>query len=145
MIQVELSEDFDPLPNFIFSEITDCITRIFLDFNKNKGFIHLIIVSDKNLRKMKKKYFDVDVFTDVITFNLEDDIDNTEGEIYVSWERVSENAQIYQIKTEHEFRRVVIHGTLHLLGFDDQSKIEKSKMTELEDKYLSLSKSFFIT
>lgn len=145
MIQVELSEDFDPLPNFIFSEITDCITRIFLDFNKNKGFIHLIIVSDKNLRKMKKKYFDVDVFTDVITFNLEDDIDNTEGEIYISWERVTENAQIYQIKTEHEFRRVVIHGTLHLLGFDDQSKIEKSKMTELEDKYLSLSKSFFIT
>ena len=143
MIQVEISEDFDPLPKLIPSEMSECISKIFSDHEKTDGSVHLIIVSDDILRKMKKQYFGLDVYTDVMTFNLEENGETTEGEIYVSWERVVENSKSFSVNIEHEFRRVIIHGTLHLLGYEDQSIIQKSRMTDLENKYLTQTNSFF--
>ena len=90
------------------------------------------------LLKLKKQYFQIDVLTDIITFNLEENGDPIEGEIYISLNRVSENAMEYKQDPDRELKRVIIHGFLHLLGYDDQTAEEKKAMTNLEDHYLNL-------
>ena len=93
--------------------------------------------NDNKLHQLKKQYFHQDVLTDVITFNLEDEGDPLEGEIYISLTRVSENAREFKQEIERELKRVIIHGCLHLLGYDDHTLEEKKAMTILEDHYLS--------
>ena len=73
----------------------------------------------------------------VITFNLEEEGDSIEGEVYISLKQVSENAREYKQDVEIELKRVIIHGLLHLLGYDDQTTKEKKAMTRLEDHYLN--------
>ena len=81
----------------------------------------------------------MDVYTDVITFNLEDEGEPLEGEIYISWDRVKENAKIFKVDLDKELQRMIIHSSLHLVGYEDNTIDTKSKMTQLEDKYLSLN------
>ena len=77
------------------------------------------------------------MLTDIITFNLEEERAPIEGEIYISLNRVLENAREYKQDNKIELKRVIIHGFLHLLGYDDQSPEEKIIMTKLEDHYLN--------
>ena len=98
-----------------------------------------IILSNKFLlNKLKKNYFNVDQFTDVITFNLENENQPIDGEIYISIDDVLDNADKYKQSFNLEFKRVLIHGGLHLLGFEDNTDEKKSIMTELENKYMVL-------
>ena len=83
---------------------------------------------------MKKKFFNEDVFTDVIAFNIEND--PFEGEIYISYHRVQDNAERYNQKFQDEFKRVIIHGLLHLCGHEDSTRTEKKNMRLIEDKFL---------
>ena len=83
---------------------------------------------------MKKEYFNQDVYTDIIAFNIDED--PFEGELYISHDRVSDNAKKFNQTFEGELKRILIHGTLHLCGFDDQTKEDKSKMTSMEEDYL---------
>ena len=102
----------------------------------NDGKVSIILSNKKYLNKLKKKYFNLDVFTDVIAFNLEDKNDCLDGEIYISIDDVKENAKIYSNSFNNEFSRVLIHGVLHLVGYDDNNEKEKKIMKNLEDKYL---------
>ena len=81
-------------------------------------------------------YFDVDQYTDVIAFNLEDDGKQIEGEIYISIDDVLENSKLFSTSFDNEFKRVFIHGILHLIGYDDNNKKNIKIMRKLEDKYL---------
>jgi rRNA maturation RNase YbeY len=99
------------------------------------GKINIIITDDESLREMKLEFFNEDVFTDVIAFNLEQD--PFEGEIYISSDRVEDNAKIYKQRFEDELKRVIIHGLLHLCGHKDSTTFEKENMNLLEDKFLS--------
>ena len=99
------------------------------------GKINIIITDDESLREMKLEFFNEDVFTDVIAFNLEQD--PFEGEIYISSVRVEDNAKIYKQRFEDELKRVIIHGLLHLCGHKDSTTSEKENMNLLEDKFLS--------
>ena len=101
--------------------------------------LDFILVNDSFLIEMNKKYLDHDTFTDIITFDLSDD-DQKEGEIYISLERVQENARKFEVDVPKELHRVIIHGLLHLLGYNDHSVEEKKVMREKEDHYLSLLK-----
>ena len=103
-------------------------------FGYNSGSVNIIVLDDESLRKMKKKYFEEDVYTDVITFNLNED--PFEGEIYISYHRVIENARLFSKKFENEFKRVLIHGLLHLCGFEDYDVDMKAKMTEMENLFI---------
>ena len=143
MIKIDISEDYDPLPKFYSERIKSCINTILIDHKMENGFIHFVIVNDNFLHKMKKKYFNMDVFTDVMTFNLEDESENLDGEIYISWDRILENAKKLEIMPNDEFKRIIIHGVLHLIGYDDQTDKDKSKMTELENLYMSQHKMDF--
>ena len=111
------------------------LLELVLSDNKHRAAeINIIITDDDSLRLMKKEYFDQDVYTDIIAFNIDED--PFEGELYISHDRVSDNAKKFDQTFEGELKRILIHGTLHLCGFDDQTKEDKLIMTSMEEDYL---------
>ena len=118
------------------SDSINCLINLVLSANNLLlGKVDIIITNDNTLRKMKKEYFNQDLYTDVIAFNIEED--PFEGEIYISHERVKENAKKYNQNFHQEFKRVIIHGALHLCGYNDCDESEKLQMTSMENNYLS--------
>ena len=143
MKQVKIYNDYDP--KFLFN--SESIKNLILNvFEKKVKLIELSIILTNNisLSNLKKKYFNVNQFTDVIAFNLSDKKDCIEGEIYISIDDVKENAKIYSESFENEFKRVIIHGGLHLLGFDDSTEHEKQTMKNLENIFLNKFKESII-
>jgi|TARA_B110000116_G_C16612602_1_gene480116 probable rRNA maturation factor len=114
--------------------IRGLLELVLSDNNHPSAEINIIITDDNSLRLMKKEYFNQDVYTDIIAFNIDED--PFEGELYISHDRVKDNAKKFNQTFEGELKRILIHGTLHLCGFDDQSTKEKSKMTSMEEDYL---------
>lgn len=96
-------------------------------------FLHF--TSDEKMLEINNKYLKHDYFTDIITFDLRDNVSN-DAEIYISVERVYENAMLLSLENEEELYRVCIHGMLHLAGFEDKTEAEKKEMRSLENKYL---------
>ena len=136
MINAQIKFQIKEKINFDNEWILAIWKKILCDNNIFNGVVTIIISNDDFLRKLKLKFFNQDVLTDVIAFNLEDENDPIEGEIYISFNRVKENAKEYNEKFVNEFKRVMIHGCLHLIGFDDGTNEEKKEMTYLENKYL---------
>ena len=103
----------------------------------SKAKINLIFAKDELLNNLKIEYFQKDHLTDVIAFRINDYTDTeVEGEIYISLERAIDNAKEYDEEVSRELARLIIHGTLHLLNYKDNTDNEKFIMTELENKYL---------
>jgi probable rRNA maturation factor len=103
--------------------------------------INYIFCNDEYLLSINKEYLDHDYYTDIITFDSRDDKnEDIEADIFVSIERVKDNASTLNIPFELELRRVMVHGLLHLLGYHDKSEQETSEMREKEEAYLSLQK-----
>jgi rRNA maturation RNase YbeY len=101
------------------------------------GEINFIFCSDLFLLEINRQYLKHDYFTDIITFDYSAwKIVN--GEIYISIDRVRQNADSLKVKFQDELRRVIIHGVLHLLGFLDHTKPQKKQMRKKEDACLSL-------
>ena len=104
---------------------------------RRSSSLSVILVSKAELRAMKATHFGQDMFTDVIAFNLNDpENEIIEGEIYLSPEQIRENAGEYRVSFEQEFFRVLIHGCLHLCGYEDRTKTEKSIIQARENGYL---------
>ncbi len=100
--------------------------------------VTIIFGSDTLISDLKKRYFQLNQWTDVISFRLNDyDQSNLEGEIYISLPMTRENAKKYNEPYERELARLIIHGTLHLLGYKDTLEIDKYKMTKMEENYLN--------
>ena len=108
----------------------------------NEGFklvnINIILCSDEHLLEINKKHLNHNYYTDVITFDLSDKNNEVDGEIYISLDRIRENKKVYKVSLFAEFQRVVIHGVLHLVGYDDHSKKDISIMRNKEQLYLSI-------
>ncbi|MGF1922693.1 MAG: rRNA maturation RNase YbeY [Bacteroidia bacterium] len=99
--------------------------------------LNFILCSDDYLLRINQDYLQHDDYTDVITFDNSEELKTIVGDIFISIDRIKENAQQFNSSTEKELRRVMIHGTLHLLGYKDKTKAAKSQMTAKEDHYLS--------
>jgi len=97
--------------------------------------ISIIFCSDEYLRKINKEYLKRDYYTDIITFAFNNK--ETSGDLYISIERVFENANIYKVNRDNEINRVIIHGLLHLCGYDDNNLKNRKKMREKENYYLN--------
>ncbi|MEI8201558.1 MAG: rRNA maturation RNase YbeY [Bacteroidota bacterium] len=111
------------------------IKEVIKSENKVSGNISIIFTCDDYLQQINIKYLNHNTLTDVITFNYnEGNVIN--GDIFISVERVKENAVFYNQLFYNELHRVIVHGILHLLSYKDKSNIERWKMEKLEDKYL---------
>ena len=111
------------------------ITNTIKEENKRIGELTFIFCSDAYLLSINQEYLNHNTYTDIITFNNSED-DRIIGDIFISLERVHENALRYKVSEEDELHRVMIHGTLHLLGYTDKGKDAKALMTSKENYYL---------
>ena len=136
MISVQLIYDIEKATDVDNDWLNSTCKNILNDKNHDTATISIILTNDKQLLQLKKQFFKQDALTDVITFNLEEDNDPIEGEIYISLNRVSANAREFKQDIRKELKRVIIHGILHLLGYDDQTPEDKKAMTRLENHYL---------
>ena len=116
------------------------IENIFKKEGKRLQSINFIFCSDEYLRAINKSYLRHDYYTDIITFQFSKDGKPIEGEIYISVDRIVENALSFRESRKREVHRVIIHGALHLCGYKDKLNGERKMMREREDFYL---KSYF--
>ena len=102
---------------------------------KGLDAITYIFCSDDYLLSINETYLKHDDYTDIITFPY--NADPIEGDVFISVERAKENAAKFNVSETEEIHRLLVHGLLHLLGYEDKSPESKKKMTELEDHYLA--------
>ena len=102
------------------------------------GNINFVFCNDAYLHKINVEYLNHDTFTDIITFDNSDDFSTIEGDIYISIERITDNARKFSRPFDEELHRVLVHGILHLVGYSDKTPLLKSHMRKKEDEYLSL-------
>jgi probable rRNA maturation factor len=99
--------------------------------------LNYIFCSDAYLLQINQQYLDHDTYTDIVTFDNSEEEGKIVSDIFISIERIRENAVKFNVSETNELHRVIIHGALHLLGYTDKSVTDKQKMTQKEDLYLS--------
>jgi len=119
------------------SKFSDWVNRILISESKSLGVLSFIFCDDVYLNKINVDYLDHDTFTDIITFNY-CDLDTVSGDIFISIERVKENAVNFNVAFDNELKRVMSHGLLHLIGFNDKSDAEKKIMRLKENQKIEL-------
>ncbi|TVR40037.1 MAG: rRNA maturation RNase YbeY [Bacteroidia bacterium] len=102
------------------------------------GQIQFIFCTDDYLLEINKRYLDHHTYTDIITFDYTEELNSLSGDIFISFDRVKENAKKYQQCILTELHRVMAHGVLHLAGYKDKTPAQKQTMRQKEDYYLSL-------
>ena len=133
MIDINIINDYGNKISFKTKLINKLIENLLFKHDTLDAKISIILSNKILLNKLKKDYFNLNHFTDVIAFNLEEDKNPLDGEIYISIDDVLENSGQYKVTFNNEFKRVIIHGLLHLLGFKDETNKQKNEMTKLEN------------
>ena len=133
MIQFELEIEFSLKKR---RKIKEWLNAIAFEENNKIENLNFLIVDDKRMIHFNKTYLNHNYPTDIITFNTSEN-KKISGDIIISLERVEENAKEYKVGLEEELWRVMVHGLLHLLGYNDKSKEEKEKMRKKENYYLN--------
>lgn len=100
--------------------------------------IQFVFCDDAYLLTMNQEYLQHDTLTDIITFRYQEHPLPLESDIYISVERVQENANTFGVSMEHELYRVMVHGVLHLLGFKDKTQADKQIMRKAEEEAIAL-------
>ena len=116
--------------------ITNWLKSVVKNENKSIGKISVIFVDDNYLLDVNIKYLKHNYFTDIITFNYNQGL-NISGDLYISIDTIKSNAEFYQTNFKNELLRVIVHGVLHLLGYNDSNESEKKIMRDKEDFYLN--------
>ena len=125
-------EEFDEI------RIRHWILTTIQEEGKNAGMIQFVFCDDDQLLQINRDFLNHDTLTDIITFNYNDEFAGVSGDIFISVDRVKENAAEYDVPFDKELYRVIIHGILHLLGYDDQDDSSRTAMRKIENYYLSL-------
>jgi probable rRNA maturation factor len=120
------------------THLRNWITQTVEKESKKLRELNFIFCSDRYLLKINQEYLKHDTFTDIVTFDNSEIADVIVGDIFISIDRVRENASTFRSSERDELHRVMIHGTLHLLGYKDKTKAQKAMMTEKEDHHLQL-------
>ncbi len=100
--------------------------------------LEINFVDDDLILEINKKYLEHNFTTDIITFNYSGENDNLDGEIFISIDDAACNARKFKCSTDTELLRLIVHGILHLLGFDDQNKEDKKEMKKVENRLVKL-------
>ena len=128
-------EDCDKFP-FPEEEIREWIFFIVKNEKKKAGVLNFIFCSDEYLHKMNVEYLDHDALTDIITFDYSEEFNNVSGDIFISADRVKENAIQLKLSFLYELCRIIAHGILHISGYGDKQPGEIAVMRNKEDHYL---------
>ena len=132
--------DFNYETDFVLDNETvysEWISAVILSEDKKEGEINYIFCDDDYLHKINVEYLQHDTLTDIISFDYS--VGNElNGDIFVSVERVRENAQEFNVSFEEELRRVIIHGVLHYCGYKDKSEEDEQLMRSKEDEKMKL-------
>lgn len=115
---------------------TEVLKRIITDYNKDYSKIQYIFCSDEYLLELNRTHLNHDYYTDILTFPYGTEL--IESDVFISIDRVKENAMSYGVSFENELCRVIVHGVLHLVGLDDHEKSDKEKMRLEENRYLDM-------
>jgi len=118
-------------------EVKSWISKVILEENCNEGDINYIFCSDEYLHKINLEFLNHDTLTDIISFDYSVGKE-LHGDIYISVDRVTENASDYGTEFNDEMDRVIIHGILHYCGYKDKSNQDEKLMRAKEDYYLSI-------
>ena len=118
-------------------DVKEFVATIFQQEGKGLRELNYIFCSDDYLLNINRSFLNHDYFTDIVTFDLSEG-EETEGEIYISIDRVKDNAVSHGASSADELLRVMFHGALHLLGYKDKKKSEITIMRQKEDYYLRL-------
>lgn len=116
---------------------TEWLDRVIQSEGKKAGPISYSFCSDEKLLKLNQQYLNHDYFTDILSFDYTEN-DMVSGEIYISIDRIAENADEYNVSKEEELRRVMVHGILHFLGYMDKSAAQKKFMRQKEQDKINM-------
>src|SRR5581483_756040 len=116
--------------------IKEVIRYLFKKEGTSLEQLQYIFCSDEYLLQINQQYLQHNYYTDIITFDLSEKQGGVIGEIYISIDRVKDNAQNFEVSFKQEMLRVTFHGALHLCGYKDKSPKEEALMRKAEDKYL---------
>ncbi|GMN10029.1 rRNA maturation RNase YbeY [Croceitalea sp. MTPC9] len=119
------------------SKYTDWINKLIQSQDSYLGNLSYIFCDDAYLLDINLQYLNHDTLTDIITFNYSDE-NTISGDIFISIERVKDNAKIFKVDFKEELLRVMSHGVLHLLGFNDKTESDKQLMRSKENEMMRL-------
>ena len=119
------------------SNVHDLIKSLSVELNFLVSNLEINFISGEDIHAMNKSYLKHDYTTDIITFNYSDSLQQLDGEIFISIDDALSNSKKFRVTLSDELVRLVIHGILHLLGYDDQNLTDKKIMKRLENKLLS--------
>ena len=122
--------------NLKFSDLEEWVKKALKHFKHKKAQLDVIFCVDNYLKKINVKYLNHDYFTDVISFDYSEK-KIIKGDIFISIDRVKENASRFGVSFNDELFRVIIHGVLHLCGFNDKTVEEKKEMRKQENFFLN--------
>lgn len=119
-------------------KLRDCIGRLIREEGGKVGEVSVILCSDAYLSGLNSRFLNRDYLTDIIAFDYSDKLEGpvVRGELYISLERVKENAHTFSVSLRTEMNRIIIHGLLHLLGMEDDTEANRMAMRERENYYL---------
>lgn len=118
-------------------EINSWLLSVIASEGKNLGEINYIFCDDAYLLSINQQYLDHDTYTDIISFDTSEGKDLS-GDIFISVERIKENAQQFNVSVDDELKRVLAHGILHFCGYKDKTDDEAKLMREKEDEKLKM-------
>jgi probable rRNA maturation factor len=134
MIELNYQNDFEPVDELIYSKWLESVA---VSETKTIGEVAYVFCSDEFLLQINQDYLGHDTFTDIITFDYcEEGLIN--GEIYISTDRVKENAASFGVGFINELQRVMAHGLLHLCGYGDKSEAEAQLMRDKENEKIGM-------
>lgn len=116
-------------------KILKILEKVIREYRKPAGNLSFILTTDENLLPINREFMKHNYFTDVIAFDYGDG-KTLDGEIYISLDTIKKNADNYKVSLRNELLRVMIHGTLHVCGFEDDTKEKKDIMHSLEDRWM---------
>jgi rRNA maturation RNase YbeY len=122
-------------------DIKNWIVQVIRSEGKRTGDLSFFFLPDKDLREINSEFLEHDYNTDVIAFDYGSE-GTVSGEIYMSIETIRRNSTVYGTRIKEEILRVMVHGTLHLIGYDDSDEAARKEMSAKEDYYLSKMESY---